>query len=137
TDHDATVLAQDGLHASGFVLQYDKNVGRWIFGAATQDADGAELVYAYSPQAPAIGAWTHLAGVYDFAAGQLRLYVNGELVSVRDNASIPIADRSFTIGRALAKGTPSALFAGAIDDVQIDLGAAPDDEIRRRAGLTQ
>ena len=54
TDADATVVSQDGARMSGFVLQYNKDVGRWVFGAAKQDADHEQLVYVHSPQAPAV-----------------------------------------------------------------------------------
>jgi hypothetical protein len=58
TDRDATVVAQDGIRMSGFLLQYNKNIGRWIFAAATQDADDAQLVYAHPPAAPSVNTWT-------------------------------------------------------------------------------
>jgi hypothetical protein len=133
TDRDATIVGQDGARMSEFVLQYNKNVGRWIFGAATQDADDAPLVYAYSPQAPAVNTWTHLTGVYDFPARQLRLYVNGELVSTRNDAPLWVVLGSFTIGRGKTNGVASGFFTGALDEVRTDLGALPAEEIAVRA----
>jgi concanavalin A-like lectin/glucanase superfamily protein len=134
TDRDATVFGQDGSRMSGFLLQYNKDVGRWIFGAAIQDADMSPMVYAYSPQAPVVGTWTHLTGVYDYAGRQLRLYVNGQLVGIRDNVAFWPAWGSFTIGRGRENGVPADFFSGALDDVQTDLGIATDADIRARAG---
>jgi len=129
-DRDATVLAQDGEHASGFVLQYNKNVGRWVFGAPVADADGVDFAYAYSPQAPSVNTWTHLVGVYESGRQQFRLYVNGELAGVRDNARPLSAWGAFTIGRGKADSKPTAYFSGAIDDVRTDIWMPTDAEIR-------
>lgn len=134
TDQDSTIVGQDGSRTSGFLLQYNKNVGRWVFGAPVQDADGAELVYAYSPQAPTVDAWTHLTGVYDHAGRQFRLYVNGVLAGVRDNAQVTPTWSGFSIGRGKVNGEPAGFFAGALDEVQTDLGIPTDDEIRTRGG---
>lgn len=136
-DRVATVLGQDGSQHSGFVLQYRPEVNRWIFGAAREDsadADHTPLVYANSLQPPALNTWTHLAGVYDYPARQLRLYVNGELVGTKDNVLLWTAWGSFTIGRGKANGVPSGFFPGMIDEVTTDLGVVSPDELRRRAG---
>jgi hypothetical protein len=129
-DQDATVLAQDGVRTSAFILQYNKNVGRWVFGAPVQDADGAEFAYAYSPQAPALNTWTHLVGVYDNALQQFKLYVNGELAGTRPNAKPLPAWGAFTIGRHQANGTPTGFFPGGIDDVRTDIFLPTDADIR-------
>ncbi|MGX7826077.1 LamG domain-containing protein [Actinokineospora sp. 24-640] len=136
-DKVATVLGQDGVRHSGLVLQYRPEVGRWIFGAATSDdadADNRPLVYANSLTAPTLNTWTHLTGVYDYPARQLRLYVNGELVGTKDNVLLWTAWGGFTIGRAKEKGVPAGFFTGAIDEVMTDEGVVPDEEIRARAG---
>ena len=136
-DRVATVLGQDGARHSGLVLQYRPEVGRWIFGAPVSDdadADNRPLVYANSLAAPTIGAWTHLTGVYDYPARQLRLYVNGELVGTKDNVLLWTAWGGFTIGRDKENGVPAGFFTGAIDEVYTDEGVVPDDEIRARAG---
>ncbi|MBP2320390.1 hypothetical protein JOF56_000775 [Kibdelosporangium banguiense] len=136
-DKVATVLGQDGARHSGLVLQYRPEVGRWIFGAATSDdadADNRPLVYANSLVAPTLNEWTHLTGVYDYPARQLRLYVNGELVGTKDNVLLWTAWGGFTIGRAKEKGVPAGFFTGAIDEVYTDEGVVPDAEIRARAG---
>ncbi|MET0136314.1 MAG: LamG domain-containing protein, partial [Kibdelosporangium sp.] len=134
-DQDATALGQDGVRRSGFVLQYNKNVGRWVIGAPVQDADGADLAYAYSAAAPQLNTWTHLTAVYDNAGRQFRLYVNGVLSGVRNGVQVGPAGGSFTMGRGKINGVPAEFFAGALDEVQTDLGTPTDAEIRTRAGL--
>jgi hypothetical protein len=133
-DKAATVIGQDGDRRSAFALQYRPEVNRWMFGAATHDADSVPLVYASSLQPPKLGTWTHLTGVYDYPARQLRLYVNGEHVGTRDNVLLWATAGGFTIGRGKDKGAPAEFFPGAIDDVTTDLGVVPDTEIRARAG---
>ncbi|WP_328647453.1 LamG domain-containing protein [Amycolatopsis sp. NBC_00348] len=130
TDKVATVLAQDGVRRSGFALQYRPEVDRWMFGAATSDTDTAPLVYANSLQPPTVGAWTHLSGVYDYAARQLRLYVNGQLVGTKDNVLLWVAGGGLTIGRGRDKGATTEYFPGLIDEVTTDKGVRPADSIR-------
>ncbi|MCE7003067.1 LamG domain-containing protein [Kibdelosporangium philippinense] len=137
TDRVATVLSQDGTRNSGFVLQYRPEVGRWIFGAASEDADQAAstpMIYANSLQPPTLNTWTHLTGVYDYPGRQLRLYVDGELVGTKNNVLMWAAWGPFSLGRAMANGAPTGLFSGALDEVTTDLGVVSADEIRKRAG---
>ncbi|MBO3747960.1 LamG domain-containing protein [Streptosporangiaceae bacterium NEAU-GS5] len=133
-DRIQTVAANDGTRRSIFALQYRPNLDRWVFAAPLQDSDDAELVYAYSAQPPVLNQWVHLTGVYDHAAGQLRLYVNGVLSGRRDKVTLFVSGNGFTIGRDKLFGQPSGFFSGAIDEVQTDLGSASEVQIARRAG---
>jgi concanavalin A-like lectin/glucanase superfamily protein len=137
TDRVQTVLGEDGSRMSGYVLQYRPELNRWVFGAPTQDADGATLVYAASTQPPTPNSWTHLTGVYDYPARQVRLYVDGQLAGTRNNVFLWPARGGFTIGRGKVAGQPADFFAGAIDEVTTDMGAAADAEITRRAGYPE
>ncbi|WP_125809101.1 LamG domain-containing protein [Actinoplanes sp. ATCC 53533] len=133
TDQVATVLAQEGMRTSAIVLQYRPDLKRWVFGARAQDADGAELVYAAAPLPAKAGEWTHLAGVYDYAARQLRLYVDGELAGTRDGVALWISDGVFTVGRGRVDGAPAEFFPGEIDEVHTDLGMVTEKMIGQRA----
>ncbi|TCO59398.1 concanavalin A-like lectin/glucanase superfamily protein [Actinocrispum wychmicini] len=133
SDKAATVLSQDGSRRSGYLLQYRPEVNRWVFGAAARDADNEPLVYANSLQPPVLGQWTHLTGVYDYPARQLRLYVNGELVGTRDNVLMWLGHGKFAIGRAKTNGTAAEYFTGAVDEVTTDMGVVADAEILARA----
>ena len=83
---------------------------------------------------PATGEWTHLAGVYDLAKGELRIYVNGAATA----APLPPgwspwqATGSLRIGRAKWSGRATDQWPGAIDDVNVYTGVRTDDEIRMR-----
>ncbi|MEH1129519.1 LamG-like jellyroll fold domain-containing protein [Micromonospora sp. CPCC 206061] len=127
------VVAQDGNRNSGFALQYRPELDTWVFGAWTQDSDGAEFRYARSRKAAVLGEWTHLTGVYDHAAGQLRIYVNGELTGAHEGVTMYPAVGGLTIGRGKFGGAPAQHLTGEIDDVRVDLGMVPDGEIARRA----
>jgi hypothetical protein len=134
TDQLATVLGRDGARMSGYVLQYRPALRRWVFAAPSQDADSADLVYAASLTPPVANQWTHLAGVYDYPAHQLRLYVDGKLAGVRSNVVLWQATGAFTIGRGKFNGQPANFFPGTIDEPTTVIGAASDAEIARRAG---
>ncbi|MEJ3742950.1 LamG domain-containing protein [Actinomycetes bacterium KLBMP 9797] len=130
-DRVATVFGQDGDRTSSFFLQYRPAPDRWVFGHYQQDADGAAAIYAQSLQAPAAGKWTHLAGVYDYAARQLRLYVDGELAGTKDGVALWAGNGKFTIGRSKAGGAADGVFPGSIDEVLAYQGIQSAAEIAR------
>lgn len=133
-DRSLTVLSQDGDRQSGLILQYHSGLNRWIFGQPASDADGAPTVYAASLRPPTINQWTHLAGVYDYPARQLRLYVDGVLVGTRNDIAMWSAGGGLALGRAKENGQPASYFSGAIDEIRVDDGVVTDDELTQRAG---
>ncbi|MEV4756132.1 LamG domain-containing protein [Micromonospora sp. NPDC049559] len=134
TDQLATLVGQDGSRMSGFVLQYRPALQRWVFGGPTEDADSAELVYVPSLLPPKVNEWTHLTGVYDYAARQLRLYVDGKLAGSRANVALWAATGTFSIGRGKFNGALTDHFPGAVDELMIFQGAVSDDRTAVRAG---
>ena len=74
------------------------------------DTDDAVPHRALSTAAPAVGAWTHLAGVHDTAAGELRLYVNGALHGRVPHAGAWHAVGALQIGRGKWNGNPTDFF---------------------------
>ncbi|MFI6077372.1 LamG domain-containing protein [Actinoplanes sp. NPDC051343] len=131
-DRVATVMSQDGDRMSGYALQYRPELNRWVFGAASSDADGSPLVYAMSVQPPRLNEWTHLTGVYDYPARQLRLYVDGQLVGTRAGAVLWPAGGKVVIGRGRANGVSGEFFPGGIDGVRIGEGVATEPTIAQR-----
>lgn len=131
-DQDATILSQDGARNSGYHLQYRADIKRWAFGASTSDTDGAPLVYAASANPAAVNQWTSVAGVYDYPARQLRLYVDGQLAGTRDNVVLWKATGKLVVGRDLANGQPAAFFPGAVDEVRVGEGVVPDNTVQDR-----
>lgn len=127
-----TVFSQDGNRVSGYALQYRAESKRWSFGSHTQDADAAPMVKALSADQAVPGRWTHLAGVYDHAAGQLRLYVDGKL-SGTEKFVMWNAEGRFVLGRAKASGADSDRYSGLIDEVRVQQGVAPEARILANA----
>ncbi|MDX8146929.1 LamG domain-containing protein [Lentzea sp. BCCO 10_0061] len=132
TDRVATIASQDGDRNSGFVLQYRPDLQRWVFGAAASDTDNAQLTYVASSVPPKAGEWTHVNGVYDYAARQLRLYLNGELAGTRNNVVLWQATGNVVLGREKVNGSPSGFFTGAVDEVRYGAGVPADQAVAER-----
>jgi len=79
--------------------------------------------------------WTHLTGVYDASAGQLRLYVGGILRATTAYTTAWPATGGLTIGRARVNGTAAHFAGGAIDDVRAFAGALSPTQIAYLATL--
>ncbi|SDE03178.1 Serine/threonine protein kinase [Streptomyces prasinopilosus] len=124
--HFVTAVSQDGEETSGFYLQYSSHEGRWAF--ARPD------LRVVSRSEPVAGEWTHLTGVCDGFAGELRLFVNGvQEGSVRDRMPV-VSEGPFAIGRARYGGGPVDHFPGGIKDVMVFDRALTEAEVR---GLVQ
>nr|WP_238362168.1 LamG domain-containing protein [Actinopolymorpha pittospori] len=108
--------AHNGHHA--FLLYYSKSANRWGFQRQDPD-DPAKSSTAMSTSPPAVGAWTHLAGVYDGASGRLSLYVNGVPEGTAAYAKSFHVTDPFEIGRWSYPGVAGAPFKGRIDQVQL------------------
>ncbi|SDM58724.1 LamG-like jellyroll fold domain-containing protein [Nonomuraea jiangxiensis] len=117
---DSTVLSQAGTRASGFQLSYSAADQRWVFNRHATDTDDTQIVRAMSNTAPRLRVWTHLVGVYDAPARQLRLYVNGVLQSTAAFTAAPWhAAGAFQVGRVRYQGAYGGHFAGRLDDLQV------------------
>jgi hypothetical protein len=121
----ATAVGQDGSRAGGFALQYSKADDRWALTRAVSDADGAQTVRALSAAAPRLGEWTQLTGVYDAAARELSLYVNGRLESTVPFTQPWDATGPLTIGR----GKVAEFWPGDLDEVRVYGRAMFADEV--------
>ncbi|MDX3111188.1 LamG-like jellyroll fold domain-containing protein [Nonomuraea angiospora] len=125
----ATVVTQEGSRTGGFTLQYSKSDDRWALVRASSDADGAATVKALSAAAPRLNEWTHLAGVYDSAAGQISLYVNGKLESTVAFTQPWNATGPLTIGRGKVNGAAAESWPGDVDEVRVYGRAMFADEV--------
>jgi hypothetical protein len=130
-----SVLSQDGERVSSFALQYDPNGGLWDIVLFRTDANGPASFRARSTTTAQAGVWTHLTGVYDQDAKQLRIYVNGVLeatvFALFDSWS---SNGGFVIGRTKYDGVLKDFFAGDIDDVRVYGYALTDSDIAALAG---
>ncbi|GAA4038790.1 hypothetical protein GCM10022248_00760 [Nonomuraea soli] len=115
-----TAVSQDGARTSGFFFNLIPSLNRWAFSMVTSDNEAATPVRALSTGPPALNAWTHLTGVYDAAAGQLRLYVNGVLQGSAAYSAAWDASGPFVVGRAKWNAsTNTNLWHGGVDDVRV------------------
>ncbi|MFB9411397.1 LamG domain-containing protein [Dactylosporangium matsuzakiense] len=120
------VLGQGGTARGAIFLRYDYVTKKWQFFVPTVDVGTPSYYSARSTADAAVGVWTHLVGVYDAAAGNFKIYVNGSL-----NGSIAgrmwASSGVFDIGRQRF-GTGD-FFTGAIDDVRVYQGAMPAAQV--------
>ena len=124
-----TAVSQDGTGASAFKLGYRYFNGTWAMMMPTADDANTTDVTAVSPLPPALSTWTHLTGVYDPGAGQLRLYVDGVLMALTTFSGGWQGSGGLQIGRARWGGWLVDFWPGAVDDVRVYQGALTDDEI--------
>lgn len=132
---DTAAVAQPGSRAAGFQLGYDKEQGRWALGMAAADTDTAALVRTRSDAIPAPLEWTHVAGVYDPVAGQLRIYVNGRLstTTITDHTSAWNATGPLQLGRSKTAGVFTGYWPGTVDDVRTYDGVLGAEQIAQLA----
>jgi concanavalin A-like lectin/glucanase superfamily protein len=126
------IAAQDGASENAFGLEYLGQEKRWAFTIVKADRQDPGVIQAKAPQEARPGQWTHLVGVHDATARQLRLFVDGEL---RATASYPAGwleftranAGAFTIGRGKWHGQKVDGWSGQIDDVHVfDAGTKID-----------
>ncbi|MEG3628477.1 LamG-like jellyroll fold domain-containing protein [Streptomyces poriticola] len=140
-ENAAIIAAQPGNHSPGFELYYSRYYDRWVFNQYTSDTAGASIARAMAaaPGDAEAGEWTHLVGVYDGKAKQLRLYVNGKLAGSTAYTTAWEARRGLQLGAGIYSGTHKSFFPGTIDDVRIFDRAVTTAEaglLRRGQGLT-
>ncbi|WP_327011768.1 DUF5127 domain-containing protein [Dactylosporangium sp. NBC_01737] len=126
----ATVLSQDGVQGSGFYLQYSAVDNAWAFAMLASDTAGAAATRAVAPLPPQAGGWTHLVGVRDAAAGQLRLYVNGVLAGTAAKGAAWAASGAFAIGRGKWNGATADFLPGQVDQVRVWSRALSTTDVR-------
>jgi hypothetical protein len=131
-------LSQSGTHTSGFVLQYRGN-GHWGMSIAPTDIDTPAWIVAESTSTANLHEWTHLTGVYDAGAHEMRLYVNGALektTPIPASTAITNVVGNLVIGRSQSVGVPSRFWPGAVDEVHVYAGVLADRAIAAASGQT-
>ncbi|MHC0430918.1 LamG-like jellyroll fold domain-containing protein [Streptomyces sp. O3] len=129
----AIIAAQPGNHTPGFELYYSAWADRWVFNQYTADKSGAPIAVAKGAQPgdAKAGEWSHLVGVYDDKAKELRLYVNGQLAGSTPYTTAWKSRRGFQLGAGTYNGTRMAFFPGTVDDVRIFDRAVTNAEATR------
>lgn len=128
-----TAVSQDGNVNSGFYLEYSGMDDRWTFSMPNVDSSEEVQDQAISPDPPQLNVWTHLAGVYDAPAREMRLYVNGVLVATAFHESAWHAAGPLLIGRGKWRNFLLNYWPGDIDDVRVFAGVLTDAEVSQLA----
>ncbi len=108
---DMVAVGQDGIHRSAFRLGV--RGGKWAFAVPSADANVMTMQVVSGDTAAA--GWTHLVGVYDAEARQIRLYVNNV-------AQTPLADVTSWASASnlhLGQALDGPRWVGGIDDVRL------------------
>ncbi|MFB4427039.1 LamG domain-containing protein [Streptomyces sp. QL37] len=135
---NATVMGQNGVNRSPFILGYEHASKTWSFREASTDApaDGTWTYQRVASKNPAVpGVWTHLTGVYDATANTITLYVNGELQGTAPFTSAWAATGPLQIGRVQWSGTYTDYFPGTIDEAAIWQVALTEPQVKEESQL--
>jgi hypothetical protein len=112
-------MVQDGTSVSPFYLQVASGAsGKWEWTMFDTDNISTTGFILQSTAAAALNTWTYVVGVYDTAAAQGLLYVNGVLQGTAAHSASWKATGHLTIGRGRWGGNPVDFFAGRIDDAR-------------------
>ncbi|WP_241483289.1 LamG domain-containing protein [Nocardiopsis halophila] len=119
TGNAASVVSQRDASGTGMRLGMAPVDGRMRWVVSIQDGD--TVTTAYSEGAPLQGDWEHVAGVYDYARGELMIYVDGvERGAVELERSVH-AETPFVIGGVFEDSDEGA-WNGGVDDVHVYQG---------------
>jgi hypothetical protein len=128
-----TVLSQGGRHADAFAVRYVPESASWQLVLTEEDRVGArERVAAqFASLEATTGDGDHLAVVYDRAAGEFRLYLDGDLADGA-TVSVPASWRSgggLQVGRSGTGAGGGGHLKGAVDDVRAYSGALSREDV--------
>ncbi|MEV7178703.1 LamG-like jellyroll fold domain-containing protein [Kitasatospora sp. NPDC093679] len=122
-----SVITEPGSRVSGFYLKINPD-GRPLFGMPRGDSENTGWDTANGTAPLVADQWTHLTGVYDAAAGEIRLYVNGTRAGRAVRTATWHAQGQIEVGRGEWAGAPADGFPGRMTDVRIWQRALPDLE---------
>ncbi|TVL96776.1 MAG: hypothetical protein CV087_23275 [Candidatus Brocadia sp. WS118] len=125
---NASVQYKEGLE----LRFYSYNSNELQFGMITKNSSGNRLErFATYKFSNSVGSWYHVAGTYNKATGEQKLYVNGQLVNTTThpagNTIVPLTSYSdMRIGHSRVN---DGYFNGIIDDVRIYNRALSSQEV--------
>ncbi|WP_162184952.1 LamG-like jellyroll fold domain-containing protein [Allokutzneria albata] len=127
TSGERTAVAIGGRY-SPFRLSYRAESKRWEFLVnCAQDRECPSTAASLGEAKPA--TWTHLTAVYDAAARQIRLYVDGQFATKADNVESVESSGDLVLGRGTRDGRPDSFWMGLVDDVKVLSGVPSLEEI--------
>jgi hypothetical protein len=113
-----TAVSQSGTNRSRFMLYYSPDAAKWQFVMYDEDNATNTAGTFVGGGTPVAGRWTHLLGVYDAAAQQITLYIDGVKVASGSHTPVWPASGPFTVGRGIAGGVSKQPWKGEIADVR-------------------
>jgi hypothetical protein len=120
---DGILECADGDFSNGWRLRHVAN-GSFLFAIAGATATRT----ATGGPAPSAGGWHHVAGVWDAALGEARLYVDGALAATDAGG----ATGAVTPSAALFLGkSGTAFLKGSLDEVRVWSLARTESDLRR------
>jgi len=131
-----TAASQCGTYACAFYLQYNQNIGKWVFISPSNDAAAPASFASVNGPTPTVGKWTHLVGTYDAGAKTMSLYVDGVLQGSTTNATPFNASGPLAIGGGKLAGGGMLVgnyFKGSISNVWAFNRTVTADEAHRLA----
>lgn len=128
-----TIVSQEGGLFNAFSLHLSPETG--TFALSVTNIMGEPEASAVATVPPEIGAWTHVAGVRDGLAQEIRLYINGELAASAPFNADWRAVRAFVLGASKERGQRTHFFHGAMDEVTVYNGALSPEIVLQLAAL--
>ncbi|MEO3927716.1 LamG domain-containing protein [Micromonosporaceae bacterium B7E4] len=134
-----TVASQTGVNRMAFNLAFNPTIadgGRFQLSMPSSDGTSSGAWHrVVGKQAPELGRWYHVAGVFDFGTGTMRLYVNGVPQGEQRMIASPWqATGPFVVGAAFENGAMVNHMDGVIDQVRVWSGTVDPLVIRDLAG---
>ena len=123
-----TIASQTGVNRMAFNLSFSPATeagGRFQLSMPSSDGTSSGAWHrVIAKKAPELGRWYHVAGVFDFGTGTMRLYVNGVPQGEERLIASPWqANGAFVIGAAYENGAMVNQMDGVIDQVRVWSGA--------------
>ena len=127
----ASVLSQVGNVAAAFFVGTGEGV--WSFAMKDRDTNDPGHTIRALAEPPVVDpdTWVHLVGVFDDAAGEIRLFIDGELVAATAFDEPWQAHGPLAVGAAQAHGAPSDFWPGAVAHAAVYQKALTGEHIAR------
>ena len=125
-----TLISQDGVKVSSFLLHYSASAHRFAFTFTESDTIDPIIRRVLVPLQPKTGAWYYVTGVYDSIHHLIKIYLNGSLVGAATYKTAWRAVGPTVIGRAKWDGVWAQYMRGTIDDPYVADRALSAEEVQ-------
>lgn len=112
-------VSQAGTLTTRFVLAYRADYDRWVFNLNSANAATYTVAGAVGTSVPVTSQWTFLAGTWDAATNQAKLYVNGKLEATVTTSAGWASPTTFLAGSSKSNGAIVNKWVGQIDEVKV------------------